>query len=139
MKKLTDEEIQKILEEQQFEHPEADSQDLHTYKLLFDTLRKPPEGSVSLRFADRVARRAFAEAEQRQQKRLWLWQLLTLIIVLPLAAVLILLYQPQAAQELFAYLYKLRWIITFAISMFLLIQWADYSLLRKHISIHDDQ
>ena len=139
MKKLTDEEIQKMLEEQQVGHPDAHPQELHTYKLLFNALREPPEGGLSLRFADRVARLAFAEAEQRQQKRLWLWQLLTLSIALTLATILMLVYQPQAAQELFTYFYEYRWIIIFVIGMFLLIQWADYSLLRKHSSSHDAQ
>ena len=139
MKKLTDEEIQKMIEEQQFEHPEADSRDLHTYKLLFDALREPPEGGLSQQFAKRVARRAFAEAEQRQQNRLWLWQFLTLSIALPIAAILMLIYQPRATQEVFNYLYEFRWIIVFTLGMLLLIQWADYSLLRKYKISHDKQ
>jgi len=139
MKKLTDEEIQKMVEEKQFDHTDAESQDLYTYKLLFDALREPPEGGLSLRFADRVARQAFVQAALRQQKRLWLLQIFTISIALPLAAILLLMYQPQVAQNLFDYFYELRWILIFAIGMYLLIQWADYSLLHKHSTGHDDQ
>ena len=136
MKKLTDEEIQKIIEEgSSVETNGKDTDDLRTYKLLFEALREDPAGKLSVNFADRVASKAFVQAEKRQSRQFLLLQLLSIFVALPLSVLLLSFYQPDITQQLSTYLYEARWIISFSILMFVLIQLADHTLLRQKKSI----
>lgn len=139
MKKLTDEQIQKLVEQQQTDQVEGEAAgDLHMYRLLFDALKEEPEGGLSVNFAGRVAQEAFVQAEQRQNKRYLLLQLLSIGLTLPLLIFVLFIYQPELTHTLISYIYEARWIVVFTILMFTLIQIADYSLVRsqKRISSH---
>ncbi len=133
MKKLTDEEIQKIIEDQQYDKAggQGEEEDLHAYRLLFEALDEAPADSLSLHFADRVAHKALIQAEQRQNLRYLLLQLLSISVAWPVSIVLLFIYQPVIYQQLSGYLYENRWIVIFSVLMYTLIQIVDYGLVRS--------
>ena len=132
MKHLSDQEIQKLLEEQaNHDLNNTSDEKIRSYQMVFKALKEAPRGGLPLSFADTVARNAFLQAERRQQKRFWLLLLLTIALALPLTLVLLFVYQPAVTQQFITYIFSHRWIALFVLLMFGLIQFADHWLLGR--------
>jgi hypothetical protein len=131
MKKLTDEEIQRLLETQDQELAYAHSSDVKTYQLLFEALKEEPSEGLPMGFADQVVREAAKISVQKQVRRYWLFTFLSIFIALCVSIFFLLFYQQPGAMIFFEWVVEARWIVLFVLFMFALIQWADYHLMRK--------
>jgi hypothetical protein len=132
MKHLSDQEIQKLLDEQDYHKLDDTSDDVvKSYQMVFEALKESPGGGLPLSFADKVARIAVLQAERRQQRRFWLLLLFTILIALPLTLTLLFMYQPAVTQQFITYIFSHRWIALFVLLMFGLIQFADHWLLGR--------
>ncbi|WPP52983.1 hypothetical protein [Catalinimonas niigatensis] len=136
MKKLTDEEIQKLLETQDQDLAYMDSSDAKMYQLLFEALKEEPSEGLSMSFANQVVREALNTDVQRQVRRYWLFTFVSIFVAVCVSVFFLLFYQQPAAKIFFEWILQVRWIILFGLFMFALIQLADYRLVnRKQVDI----
>ncbi len=134
MKKLTDEEIQKLLDEQAVSS--FDSIDMKTYQLLFEALEEAPSEGLPMGFADQVVREAAHISLKRQIRYYWLLIGASILIALSASMAIIFFYQQPSAIKILAWLAEARWIILFGLLMFALVQVADYRLVNRKQTSH---
>lgn len=136
MKKLTDEEIQKLLETQDQDLAYMDSSDAKMYQLLFEALEEEPSEGLSMGFADQVVREALNIDVQKQVRRYWLFTFVSIFVAVCVSVFFLLFYQQPAAKIFFEWVLQARWIVLFSLLMFALIQLADYRLVnRKQVNV----
>lgn len=131
MKKLSDKEIQELLESNMQDPSAAASDDYKTYQLLFDTLAQAPEESLPLNFAEKVSQKAVQLSVKKQVRRYWLMLGLSILFTLSICAVSLFIYQLPAALMIYNWISEVRWIVLFSLVMLGLIQFADYWLMNK--------
>ena len=131
MKKLTDKEIQELLETQNQKLVYTDSSDVKAYQLLFEALKEEPSEGLPMGFADQVVREAARISVQKQVRRYWLFTFLSIFIALFISIFFLLFYQQPGATLFFEWIAEVRWIVLFILFMFALVQWAAYRLIRK--------
>ncbi|MFP4089351.1 MAG: hypothetical protein ACLFUB_05500 [Cyclobacteriaceae bacterium] len=133
MKKLTDEEIQKMLEASLKHEQQAEDEDVRTYRLLFEALSETPEEGLPYQFAERVGKVAYWQRETRQKRRLWIQSALLMVFIVICCVLALIVFPSGATLQLQHILNEGRWPLLFIMLMFTLIQWADYRLvIRRH-------
>ena len=138
MKKLTDEEIQKLFEISSDEDlPVAESieEDAKVYELLFQELKKEPSIHLHAHFAEMVTQKVWVEKKSyavfNVQTLLWLSISAALILSI---LVVFYVYAAFVTQSL-STLLNFKWILLFAVSMILLIELGDKYLVRRKIGV----
>lgn len=131
MKKLSDKEIQELLDANMQDPSAAASDDYKTYQLLFDTLAQAPEESLPLNFAEKVSQKAVQLSVKKQVRGYWLMVSLSILFTLCICAISLFIYQLPAALMLYNWISEVRWIVLFSLVMLGLIQFADYWLMNK--------
>ena len=135
MKKLNDEEIQKMLE-QRLSIPKDDltedsKDDMAAYRFLFESLEKEPAEGLPFDFSKKVARKVQAAVTQKQERR---WNIyITLIIVAAFAGIsgFMALFNYKAISQLVTVIGQYKWVILFILVSILVIQYADQYLIKK--------
>lgn len=131
MKKLSDKEIQDLLESKKQYLSDEDLDAYKTYQLLFDTLSQEPDEGLPIHFAEKVSRKAMRLGVQKQIRRYWLMVGSSILFTLCICAASLFVYQLPSAIAIFKWVSEARWIVLFSVSMFALIQFADYWLMDK--------
>ncbi|WKN32430.1 hypothetical protein PZB74_03595 [Porifericola rhodea] len=134
MKKLTDEEIQRLLDQGLEKGEQARGEDQKMYQLLYKALEEEPQGGLSWSFADKVSRKAVQLHTRQQVKKYWLWMSLSILLALTSCAACLFIFEQELASIMVNYLIELRWVVIFAAIMFFLIQLADYYFIPRQQS-----
>src|ERR1700712_1823441 len=96
MKKMSDEELQKLLDDNKLlsNAGEATSDDAEAYHLLFDILDTEPAQGLPYDFSAKVTRRIQAEAKRSNELRIYLISLAVFAVVVAVVGLLISLVKP---------------------------------------------
>jgi hypothetical protein len=135
MKKLNDEEIQKMLE-QHLSIPKDDltedsKDDMAAYQFLFESMEKEPAEGLPYDFSKKVARKVQAQVNSRQERK---WSVyITLIIMAAFGGVygFMALFNYKATSQLTTTMGQYKWVILFALANILVIQYVDQNLIKK--------
>ena len=133
MKKLDDDEIQKLLEQDlTVNMPLTDTDDdFKTYKVLFDALKTEPEGGLPYNFAADIGR----EVRQRRDdsKDLKLYVLLGVAVLIGFAGVCVyIVHTYSKGMQLMASSAKpYLWIFIFCMACLLISQYLDQKLIKS--------
>jgi hypothetical protein len=133
MKKLTDEEIQKLLE-QNLNIPGdelGDNDDVKAYQLLFDGLKQEPETGLPYNFAKKVVGQIQSAKNRRQDVKLYWLMGVAVILMFITAAVFMAAYNYTDTIKLVSVLNTYKWIIVFVVVVILGVQYFDQRLVRK--------
>ena len=135
MKKLNDEEIQKMLEQRlsisKDDLTEDSKDDMAAYRFLFENLEKEPSEGLPYDFSKNVTRKVQAAVIRRQERK---WSIyITLIIIAAFAGIsgFMALFNYKATSQLVTVIGQYKWVILFILVSILVIQYADQYLVKK--------
>lgn len=138
MKKLSEEELQKLLEQGLTENKfnsisEEDKQEFQVYHHLFEILKKEPETGPSYSFSRKVTSALRAEIKSKSMKKFYAsLGLISFIGVVGIIGVMLFLdimYKTELIQMVLAE----KWIFIFCMMCLFLIQLADQKMLQKKL------
>jgi hypothetical protein len=132
MKKLTDEEIQKLLEQSLNIPDELDGDDdTKAYQLLFDGLREEPEAGLPYNFSKKVVAQVQHARNHRQDVKLYVFMAIGIVFGVAIVAAFIAVFNYKAGVQLVTILDTYKWVVIFMIAGVLGIQYLDQGLLKK--------
>ena len=133
MRRLSDEEIQKIVEEKsQVEHYAVeDKENLRLYASLFDALEKKPKASLSHNFADKVVQKISKRNEAIETIKFYAF-IVVLIILFSIVSMATIAYADLSnAQNILGTISKFKGAIIFGLICIPIIQILDQLLIKK--------
>ena len=133
MKNDHDQDLQKLLEETGISGSTPEDQHLKAYQQLYIGLSQPPGVKLRPDFADHVVQQAM-RLKSTQETSYW-WVALALVLSLGLSGIILYYIDFNFLIMLMHWLSSIKTILLFGGMMWLLIQIADYWLVKK-ISVH---
>ena len=136
MKKLNDDEIQKLLEEGLAKPDEeisaTEQEDIKAYQFLFENLRKEPEEGLPYNFAAKVRLRVQEKINRTSDIKLYLYAAVIGIAGFGIAYMLLVFYNQQAASKFYSAISGFKWVFVLALISFLAIQYLDQKLVKEN-------
>ena len=129
MKNDHDQDLQKLLEERGISGSTPEDQHLKVYQQLYIGLSQPPSVKLRPDFADHVVQQAM-QLKSTQETSYW-WIALILILSLGLSGVILYYVDFSFLITLMNWLSSIKIILLFGGLLWLLIQVADYRLVKK--------
>ena len=129
MKNDYDQDLQKLLEERGISDSTPEDQHLKAYQQLYIGLSQPPSVKLRPDFADHVVQQAM-QLKSTQETSYW-WIALILILSLGLSGVILYYVDFSFLITLMNWLSSIKIILLFGGLLWLLIQVADYRLVKK--------
>ncbi len=135
MKKLHDDEIQKLLEESlsatDTELSASQKEDFEIYRRLFQALKKGPEGGLPYNFSAKVAKSVQAATSRTSDVKFYILVLLILIPITVGAYTLLSFVNHQVASQLVKAILAYKWALLFALISLFTIQFLDQKLIKE--------
>jgi len=135
MKKLNDEEIQRLLEHNLAEAGRkdipADDNDLQMYQLLFTELAKEPQVQLKINLSEEVVRRIQIRKDAKEAFRYYVAVTAIIIIGFIYACIAAFTFNPDTVTMAFTIILKYKWILIFTLISFLIIQLLDKTLVKR--------
>lgn len=132
MKKLTDDELQKLLEESIHLPDELDGDDdAKAYQFLFDGLKEEPEAGLPYNFSKKVVAQVQHARNRRQDVKLYVFMTIGIVFGIAVVAAFIAAFNYKAGVQLVNILDTYKWVVVFMITGVLGIQYLDQGLLKK--------
>ena len=133
MKRDYDQNLQRLLDKKAVPSSTSEDQHLKAYQQLYDGLAQPPGIKLCPDFADHVVQQAM-RLKSTQETSYW-WVALALVLSLGLSGIILYYIDFNFLIMLMHWLSSIKTILLFGGMMWLLIQIADYWLVKK-ISVH---
>jgi len=132
--KLTDEEIQRLLEKELLTPGKAgDSEnDVTSYRLLFNALKKEPPGGLPYDFAAKLTRQLQSRKNRASDIKFYLLAIILPIAFLAGAYGVLNVFDTKTAALLGDTLLKYKWAFIFVLGGFLLVQYFDQKLVKEN-------
>jgi len=124
----TDDELQKRFDEGNFS---AEGIDAQAYQKVFDTLKREPEYTLPVYFADRLVTRIESKetAKEVSRDKFWLGLGLFSLVVTLIVAFALTDFKPSFG--VFRFLAGYTGLAAFAVAFILLLNWIDRKIIRK--------
>jgi len=132
--KLTDEEIQQLLEKglSPSNTAGASENDLATYQLLFDALKKEPPGGLPYNFTAKLTHQLQVRKNRAADIKFYLLAITIPVVLLGGACALFILLGNKAAVQMANDLLRYKWPFIFVLSAFLVVQYLDQKLVKEY-------
>jgi hypothetical protein len=135
MKKLNDEEIQRLLEGELKPSDELLSADekesLDQYRFLFEKLKEEPKEGLPYSFASNVKARLQQQLNRKRDVRFYLIAFVALILCFAAFYQGLLVVNEDAGAQFMAALYKFKWVIFLGAAIFISILYLDQRLVKE--------
>lgn len=135
MKKLNDEEIQRLLEGELKPSDELLSADekesMDEYRFLFEKLKEEPKEGLPYSFASNVKRRVQQQLNRKRDFRFYLITFVALILCFAAFYQVLLVVNEDAGAQFMVALYKFKWIIFLGAAVFIGILYLDQRLVKE--------
>jgi hypothetical protein len=133
MKELNNDDIQRMFEHELIKPDDTSPQareDVDAYKMLFNALNQHPEVNIPHNFAVNVA--SAVKVKSKSYNLISYYVLLFFILIMSAFAVYVLLlaFNQAATIRISTILSPYKWMLLFALFMFLLIQYIDQKLIK---------
>lgn len=129
MKKLDDEELQRLFVDRHFSSKEPLSKDEKAYHTLFDALKSEPQGGLPYDFAAKVTRRIQAGQQRGNELRLNLIAACLFLLALSITCSVLAMFSPGSTPVLLKY----KWILLSLPLIFVGIQYFDQKLIKTRM------
>jgi hypothetical protein len=135
MKKLNDEEIQRLLESEL--KPSGDSlsadeqKSLEQYQLLFEKLKEEPKEGLPYNFASKVKARLQAQLNRKKDIQFYLISLVVFVLGFAAFYELLKFVNANAGDQFIAVTFKFKWIVILGAILFLGILFCDQKLIKE--------
>jgi hypothetical protein len=132
MKKLSSEEIQRLLENDEAglaaSEMAGQEKEVEAYRQLFELLDEGPDIGLRYDFTARLTRRIGAAADRRIGLKWYIFSALLVGVGFGLSYLFILIYDFRAAGQFIQFADHYKWILSFALVAFLGVQYVDRRL-----------
>jgi hypothetical protein len=129
MKKLNDEELQRLFEDGYFSSKKPLNDDENAYATLFEALGSEPEGGLPYNFAAKVTRQVGTEQKLGNELRRNLAAALIFVVSLAIICGALAIFSPDTTLTLLKY----KWILLLLPVAFIAIQHFDQKLVKTRI------
>jgi hypothetical protein len=129
MKKLNDEELQRLFEDGYFSSEKPLSDDEKVYATLFEALDREPEGGLPYDFAAKVTRQVRTQQKRNSE---WKYNLVAAAIFLGLVAFISGIMAAYGIVNV-STLLKYKWLLILLPIIFIAIQYLDQVLVKARI------
>ncbi len=136
MKKLTDQEIQKLFEIE-LEKPETDDESVKAYHLVFSELKKEPAAGLPYNFSSGVISRVKLQQDLKADFRFYVLAFFAAIFIGCLLIGFLYAAKPYYFEPVLPLIAEYKWMIVFAVICFLLIKYLDLRI--HHLTGFKDQ
>lgn len=135
MKKLNDEEIQRLLEGELKPSDELLSADekesLDQYRFLFEKLKEEPKEGLPYSFVSNVKRRVQQQLNRKRDVRFYLITFVALILCFAAFYQVLFVVNEDASAQFMVALYKFKWVIFLGAAIFISILYLDQRLVKE--------
>ncbi|ASU32019.1 hypothetical protein [Mucilaginibacter xinganensis] len=135
MKKLNDEEIQRLLEGELKSADEllsaGEKESLDQYRFLFEKLKDEPKEGLPYNFASNVKRRVQQQFNRKRDMRFYLIAFVVLIVGFAGFYQVLVVVNENAGARFMDVLYKFKWVIFLGAATFLGILYLDQKLVKE--------
>jgi hypothetical protein len=135
MMKLTDEELQKLLESKSFSHASLDvNEDAKLYELVFEELSKEPDYVLPEGFSYTVTEKIWQQHRRKSLITPNAVLFASILAALLISAGTILYINAAMLVDVLTVLIQFKWIILFSLMVLILIEIGDRFLIRRRLS-----
>lgn len=135
MKKLNDEEIQRLLEGEIKPSDELLSADekesMDQYRFLFEKLKEEPKEGLPYSFASNVKRQVQRQLNRKRDVRFYLIAFVALILCFGAFYQALLVVNEDAGAQFIAAFYKFKWVMFLGSAIFIGILYLDQKLVKE--------
>jgi sterol desaturase/sphingolipid hydroxylase (fatty acid hydroxylase superfamily) len=134
MKKLTDEEIQKLLEENLSTPGDdfAEDDDIKAYQFLFESLKEEPLTGLPYNFSKKVSAQIKVANNRRQDVKLYFFVTIAIMLTVAIVAGFMAVFNYKSTLQLVNVIGTYKWVILFILAGIVAVQYADQKVVKRN-------